>query len=629
MPRRALILALLAAALSPAAAEAAFFRGEAVDGPNPAIQSLGGVDIARDGTGTLVYLRSDQGQDHVFASRFVNGAWEAPERVDNGLGGRSSQPVVTAVAGGRTVIAFVNAGAVWAVVRPAGASAWPGPTLVAGQPGALQGLTNPSVDMSINGVAYLVYSGPGASPADVGAARLVGDSWSVVPAPLDVDPSRPAGDGPARRPRVGVSADNNAVATWGETAADGRDRVYARRLTLTTPSGSPQQVSIEGFEDRPPGPADSPEIEIEDDNSYAWVAFRQTFLDAGVPRSRGIARRLVGSNFEAPVAIDSLAFPTGEDAETPRIDLTGRGEGLASAGVGPGGATAASAIFNDVFQRPARLDTQGSDTPARPVPAVGENVDGLVAWQRERGGGREVVAREFDAQTRERPSSFGPETLISNGDLGAVDASLGLDAAADRSGNVAVVFVQGGPGDRRIVSAFLDRPPTRPLGRNTTKWRRASRPKFVWVGAGDWATVQYDVRLDGRVIAQTSEPTFTPRTRLRDGNHSWRITARDRRGQVTSGLTRRLRIDSRAPRLRVSVRGARRRGRALRISASASDGAGRSGVKTVRIDFGDRTRVVAARSAMHRYRRGTFTLRVSATDGAGNAAVRRIRLRIR
>lgn len=629
MPRRALILALLAAALSPAAAQAAFFRGEAVDGPNPAIQSLGGVDVARDGTGTLVYLRSDAGADHVFAARFVNGAWEGPERVDGGLAGKSSQPVVTAVAGGRTVIAFVNAGAVWAVVRPAGASAWPAPTLVAGQPGPLQGLSNPSVDMSINGVAYLVYSGPGASPADVGAARLVGDTWSVVPAPLDVDPSRPAGDGPVRRPRVAVSADNNAVATWGETAADGRDRVYARRLTLTTPSSSPQQVSLDGLEDRPPGPADSPEIEIEDDNSYAWVAFRQTFLDSGVPRSRGIARRLVGSRFEAPVGIDSLSFPTAEDAETPRLDLTGRGEGLASAGIGPGGATAASAIFNDVFQRPARLDTQGSTTPARPVPAVGENVDGLVAWQREQGGGREIVAREFDAQTRTRPASFGPETVISNPELGAVDASLGLDAAADRSGNTAVVFVQGGPGDRRIVSAFLDRPPTRPLGRNTTKWRRTSRPKLVWVGAGDWAFVNYDVRLDGRVIAQTNEPTFTPRTRLPDGNHSWRITARDRRGQVTAGLTRRLRIDTRAPRLRVSVRGARRRGRALRISAGASDGFGRSGVKTVRIDFGDRRGAVLARSAIHRYRHGTFTLRVSATDAAGNVAVRRVRLRIR
>ena len=45
--------------------------------------------------------------------------------------------------------------------------------------------------------------------------------------------------------------------------------------------------------------ADSPEIDIEDDGSFAWVVFRQD-LDGS---SQVVARRLVGSQFEAPAVI--------------------------------------------------------------------------------------------------------------------------------------------------------------------------------------------------------------------------------------------------------------------------------------------------------------------------------------
>src|SRR5271167_1097895 len=44
-----------------------------IDGPSSDILSLGGVAMAPDGTGGLVYLRQDQGEPHVFVSRFING----------------------------------------------------------------------------------------------------------------------------------------------------------------------------------------------------------------------------------------------------------------------------------------------------------------------------------------------------------------------------------------------------------------------------------------------------------------------------------------------------------------------------------------------------------------------------
>src|ERR1700736_3472744 len=53
----------------------------AIDGPSSDIISLGGVAIAPDGTGGLVYVKRDQGEAHVFVSRFVYGSWQPPRRV--------------------------------------------------------------------------------------------------------------------------------------------------------------------------------------------------------------------------------------------------------------------------------------------------------------------------------------------------------------------------------------------------------------------------------------------------------------------------------------------------------------------------------------------------------------------
>src|SRR4051812_5085820 len=95
MPRRlclSVLLALLALAAAPGLASAGWFPATPVDGPSPDITKLGGVDLARDGTGGLVYLKQVDGAPHVFLSRFNGGQFRPPERVDNGLaaGGREA-----------------------------------------------------------------------------------------------------------------------------------------------------------------------------------------------------------------------------------------------------------------------------------------------------------------------------------------------------------------------------------------------------------------------------------------------------------------------------------------------------------------------------------------------------------
>ena len=611
-------------------ASAALFAAETVDGPSAEIGRLGDLDVARDGSGALVYLRRDGGERHVFAARLSNGAWSAPERIDQGLAGDSAAPVVAVADGGRVAIAFSSGGQLYGVARPAGAPGWPAPSLVYGD----SPVSQVAIDMSINGVAYVVFAVAGASASDVRAARLGDATFALIPEPLDVHPARDAGDG-AGRPRVAVSADNNAVAIWGETVAPGRTSVFARRLTLLVPSAAPQEVSLAELEGRPGVSADLPELEIEDDGSFAWAVFRQSFDDGGVSRSRGVARRLVGSLFEAPAPIDGLSFASPESAAAPLIDMTGRGVGLASS------AASASQTFGavlslDVFAAGQRLDAAASAGPPLATPGLAENGAGLIAWQHDPGAGaqRELRAVAFEPQgpTR-RPTRVGGEATLSDPALGSVDGAGGLAAAGDRSGNVALAFVQGEGDARRIVVASADRAPSRPVGRSTSNVRRARRPALVWSPARDlWGAPSYVVELDGETIGVTSAARLVPPLPLEDGVHRWTVTAVDRRGQEAVSRTLLLRVDATPPLLELVIAGQRRRKRGLRFDLRASDeyAPGASGVAATRIDYGDGTPPSSLRGTLHRYRAaGTYVVRASARDRLGNVAVERIELRIR
>src|SRR4051812_12885312 len=150
--RLATIATTLAALIPAATAQAGFFGSEPIDGPNPDIQSLGDVDVARDGNGAAAYVKRDGGVDHIYVSRLVNGTWAAGERVDAGLDAASSQPVVAASDGGRLAVVFISGGQAFAAVRPAGAPAWTAPQQLAA------GASNPSVDMSIHGNAYTTFT---------------------------------------------------------------------------------------------------------------------------------------------------------------------------------------------------------------------------------------------------------------------------------------------------------------------------------------------------------------------------------------------------------------------------------------------------------------------------------------
>jgi hypothetical protein len=597
-----LLLAALVAILVAAPARADFYVGEAIDAPSPDARALGDLDLARDGTGAVVYMRAVEGVDHVFAARFVGGRFQAPEQLDAGLAGPSSQPVVGASDGGRLAVTFVSAGVVYGVVHPAGgAFAAPVPFGAGGAP---------AVDLSINGTAFASFT---SDAGDVRIARLDRrtNAWGVLGAPADIDPARPAGVG-ADRSKVAISADGIGVVTWGEGG-----HVYARKMFNGGLSNAPQDLTPATFGDRVSTTSDEPDVDAEDDSSYAWVVFRQSFADGG---SRILARRQRGTAFDPPVAVDS-----GDEATSdPRIDLNGRGIGLAAMA----GATSFQPMIDlvdlhNVFGVGGRIFSP-SLAPPLTAPTVSENNSALVAAIIAGGGDPSVVVVPFD------DGKAGVTGTLSRPDFGPVDPALGLDAASDRAGGVLVAWVQGGEADRRIVVGSYDRPPGAFLGYTAQTCCRTMTPALKWQQAFNlWGAVTYEVTLDGAVVGQTTADTLQVVKPLTNGTHNWQVKATDLRGQVTRSKTRVLHIDARKPLLSV---GYKRKRRVVTISARPRDDArlasAASGIASLRISWGDSTPATNAKSAVrvtHRYRRaGSYALTVTTRDKVGNeTAVKR------
>src|SRR4051794_13768485 len=328
MRRRLLALSAVFAGLvlvpSTASADAGrFIAAEQIDGP---VTALGDLDVARDGTGALAYVKPVGGVDHVFVSRLQNGAWQPPEQLDANLG-VSSQPVVAAGDGGRLAVAFISGGALFTTVKTAANQPYSPPQLVTAP------AINPAIDLSINDVAYVSFTVPtGGGGGDVAVARKdrKATGFAVLPGPLDIDPAREAGIGGGRS-KIAVSADGVALVVWGEAGL-----VFARRAFGTALSAAPQDATVTALGGAAGVTAELPDVDAQDDSSFAWVVFREVFSDGA---ARAVARKLVGSQFDPGVLVDGIGgFPSADSAGPPRIDINGRGEGYAAR-------SGASAVF--------------------------------------------------------------------------------------------------------------------------------------------------------------------------------------------------------------------------------------------------------------------------------------------
>ena len=592
-------LLCLALVCAGAPAQAAYFPGDPVDDAS----AVGGVDLARDGTGAVVYVKSEGGVDHVFASRFQNGVFQPPQRLDTGLAGPGSQPVVAAAPDGRLAVAFTNSGIVYGVARQ------PGQPFAA--PVALASGSLPSIDLSIHGAGLVSLTSP---EGDVRIARLDrrNNGWAVLAESADVGAANPAGVGNGRS-KIAISADGVGIVTWGEAG-----HVWARKVFGSGISNAPQDLTVPSFGSRVSTVSELPDVDAEEDSSYAWVVYRQLFSDGG---SRILARRQRGTAFEAPVAIDAGDEP----ATAPRIDLAPRGLGLtAMSGAASRQPMAASIDRRDAFLPIGRILSPSIVGPAA-VPALGENDEGVVAAIL--GGLGEAPYVRLRPFIEGKPQA---DVTLSRAELGPVAPTAGLEAAVDRVSGVIVTWLQGG----KLVAGYQDREPGNFVGYTSRRCCVAAKARLTWQPAFDlWGPIRYEILVDGKSAGVTNATTFTLPARLRGIRHRWQVRGSDVRGQFKLTESRTLIVDDLSPRqsVRFSRKGRRMsvrvRGRDVRRAGHRTSGIG--GIVVSWGDGGRGARGVSKLSRSHRYRRsGTFKLTVTTRDKAGNTVVRTRNVRI-
>ncbi len=652
----ATLLAGLVLAL-PGAARANYFPAAAVDGPSADIQRLGGLDVAFDGSGALVYVKNAGGIPRVFASRLAGGVWQTPEQLDAGLSAPASQPVIAAGNGGRDAALWVEGGAVFASVRAAGATSWSAPALLSATG------SNPSVSMSIHGEAYATWTAPGpAGASNIFAAQMArtANVFSTIAQPLDVDPSQPAGDA-TRRSKVVATADGTGIAVWGETGTDGRSHVYLRRILGPTLSLYPQDATFatEPGTGSAAGSADEPDIAVRDDPSFAWLVFRQVFADG----THIVTRPLVGSLLDpGQVLVGS------ENGANPRITVNSLGDGIATAAGADDFAAFGDVLHDATWQPLTRLDTPPSGLLPTPLATFPDGGFPTVSWIQDPvpgDGAATVHNRQWEVvaskRTVPRPD---PDVTVSNPALGAVDPDLGFDASGDRVGDVAIGFVQGSADARTIAVAMYDRPPGSFTLNTNTRFKRTALPLLSWAAARDlWGPVNYTVTVDKIPVGTTQSTTFAPTKPLPDGVHTWNVSAVDVRGQtINSTAARALRLDTTPPVVSIGLTGKKKKGKPLTVTVRAQDlmqtvipgvtrkrkgpithqtapttpttpappaapvpkgKPGSSGVATITLNFGDGTPLVTGNgtrlTVRHVFRHsGNHTLSATATDKAGS-----------
>ncbi len=628
-------VALGAAVVAPAAARTA--AAVPIAGPDPALVDLGGVAMASDGTGGIVFRRFEEGAPHVYAARYDGDRWHAAQRIDVGQRFASSWPRIGAADQGRLVVTWVQQGppqqdSLYSAVLPRGGERFQRPTLIDYTIGDGQA-AQPSLAMAPGGDAIIVYHrvrsfvhpllGSDYVTSQIRLARFNGTRWSSLGTPVNRVPDAPLRPPTAENaPKVAIAADGSAVVAWQEPDEALVDRVWARRV-FGSRLGTVLPVSptaLDGVPQR--GAADALDVALTD-NGRAVVALRQQ----PDPTVRQQPPRLFLNQLDEPESGAGLSFggaqlaaaPATADVGAPAVAVGGRfgllaawtAGGRASVGVGQ-----AQALAHGVDLGAATIV---------PAPAVDQGVDGrgTVAIATAEGGGRVVVRELRDERVVEARAVAGP--------VGGPVQQLSVAGAGN--GNALVAFRQGHPEEAQIAVARVSAPPVPFVAEPPGEWTNLQRPTITWQAPPNAPSPEsYRIEIDGRTVGRTrAQRQFRiPRGALKDGRYRLRVVATSRTsGGTTATPTVRFGVDRRRPVARVTVRGTRVR---VRVTDPGVRGR-RSGIASggTAVDWGDGTDDQGlTRSASHRYAKpGRRTVTVRTADAAGNRLTARIPVLVR
>jgi PKD domain len=624
-----------------------------IAGPSSDIVDFGGVAMAADGSGGLVFTKAIEGVPHIFASRFVGGRWSAPIRVDGDQPYEASEPRIAAGPGGELLVVWVTQVAtvhnkirygLFSAKIGRGASAF-GPSLLV-DPEVAEG--NPGgVDPSLSGtapsqaiVAYRVitYRFDGSKPlavvqlrpgdvlAETRLARLKEDRWSrlgAVNVNLEASTRAPSA---TNGPKVGAGVDGGAVVAWQEPDQSGAARVYVRRIFGTVP-GPILQASPGSWEGAPvTGDVDAFSLAVTP-LDQARIAMRiagnnpqapaRLFLNTLPPGFAVPSNALVG-----PKQVFTAASPAPTAIGLPGLAAYEKGgqEGLLRLGFVAG---------SEVHQM--GVDQSGKLTPIGAPPGPTAIAGGEVATALDPEGGAIVAYPALDAShakvlaVRQEFRSGAAQTGLLSGAQGGPIAELRVGDSG--AGDALVGFRQGEPGHFQIVADRVSAPPAPFRVKGPKGWTGPRAVRLRWQAAASAVGgITYAVLLDGRTVKQgLRRRVFHPRPgMLGNGRVGARVMATDALGQQVLSKQVKLLVDGEPPLVRVE--GPNRAGR-VAVRVHDADSGARAKATSVR--FGDGVTVRGKTRARHVYvRPGRYEIVVRARDRVGNRATRRFEVRV-
>jgi hypothetical protein len=635
-----LAVAAVLLALHASSAAAVILPASTIDGPSEDIVGFGGVAMAEDGTGGVVYLKRVEGVAHVFVSQFVGGHWLPPVRVDTQEPFAGSWPRIGAANGGELIVTWATPFAnengkpvdeLLGAVLGSGSGSFGQAIII--DPNIGEGVgTSPDLSVSSTGYADVVYRvveneaqtgitipllRPGDVVEQVRAARWAGTRWTslgVINRNTGASMRAPT---QANAPQIAVGPTGNGILVWQEPDVEGIARIWARRffggsldyvmpVTATTYKNVP--ISTD---------ADAPAVALSR-LGQAEVAYRQ---------SAGPGSPLPGTRIYLNILSDGESSSGAEFAGASVVDEAVAGG--AAAAVGPPSIDiderrsirllydsngAPRVIEGNDRGLSGALTLGGAFVGAEPFSAsvMDPEGGGISAWPSAEGQGHPAVA------VREDFPEGGVQTGIVAGGAGGEVGELAVGRSGLGDGIVA--FRQGPFGDAAIVAASVTAPPAAFVTTVPKGWIKPGAAKISWQPAPTAdAPLTYRVVLDGHMRA-TPAGVFSARLStngLGSGKHRVQVLATDANGDQTLTAPLPLLIDGTPP----SVTVKRSQGGAG-VSVTVRDPDSGVDKSKVSVTFGDGSSAHGRGRFSHRYGSGgVYLVTVHVRDNIGNSGV--------
>jgi len=633
-----LCIALAIAALTlTAPAGAVVLPAQTLDGPSEEIVGFGGVAMAEDGSGGVVYLKRVNGVAHVFVSRYTGGHWSAPIRVDGEDPYTASWPRIGAAEGGELIVVWATPFATREgklVYELMGSLLGPGSerfgpaTIVDSNIEEATG-TNPDLAVSSTGQADVVYrvvkpnnsSVPLLRPGDVveqvRVAHFDGRRWSNLGA-INRDAGvsmRPPTQ--ANAPQIAIGPTGSGVVVWQEPEIEGVARIWARRI-FGSSIDYVMPVSAMTYNGAPiPDDADAPSVAFTR-LGQAEVAYRQN-AGAGspLPGPRIYLNILPdgestnGAEFQGASIVNN-SVPGGKSASIgpPSIDVDEKrfmrmlydSDGTPQVIEGTDRGLSGALTLGPPFA--------GSESAS--VSVMNPEGGGVSAWPSADSQGDPAVG------VRENFPNGAVQTALVSGGAGGEVAELAVGRSGLGDGIVA--FRQGQFGNAAIVAAQVTAPPVAPLLTVPNNWVKPSQARISWLPATSAnGPLTYTVVLDGRRLATPAGSlsyTLDPRG-LGSGRHQIQVLATDRDKQSILSPPSTLQVDGVPPTVKIT------HGRGgTSITVRVRDSYSGVNTKAVRVSFGDGSSAGGRTRFSHRYAHpGLYHVRVQVQDKLGNRGV--------